>query len=137
MSDARVEAAARRDVIREALRFANWAAGEGLYPAEGQPCRAPDEFLSEYTDVTGDDDWEALPVRLAAADAVAPEGMSRSPQYVQGFRAASKGAVAWLHARARSMSDARAAALLNGVADSLGRHFKDAAAPPPSERERS
>lgn len=52
-------------LIYEAVKFSNWAAGEGLCPAEGEDARAPDEFLLEYADATGDEDWEAFAYKLA------------------------------------------------------------------------
>lgn len=65
---------AAKALIREALRFADWAAGEGIAPADGQPATAPDEFLAAYSDATGDDDWDALADRLPALlDALASQ----------------------------------------------------------------
>jgi len=39
------------NVIREALRFSYWAAGQGIYPMDGEPARDPETFLSEYWNV--------------------------------------------------------------------------------------
>lgn len=52
------------NLVRDALIFANWAAGECLCP-EGIP--APEDFLTEYSDSTGDEDWETFSVRISAA----------------------------------------------------------------------
>ncbi len=66
---------AAKALIREALRFADWAAGKGIAPSDGQPATAPDEFLAAYSDATGDDDWDALADRLPALlDALDAEG---------------------------------------------------------------
>lgn len=64
-------------VIRDALRFADWAAGEGISPVAGQPAGDPAEFLSAYTDATGDDDWASLPDRIMArAEPIAREALA-------------------------------------------------------------
>ena len=52
---------ATETLIYEALRFAVWAAGEGLYPAEGEPAQAPEEFLFQYSKAMDVDDWDKLP----------------------------------------------------------------------------
>lgn len=52
------------DLVYEALRFANFAAGEGICPASEDDARDPALFLSDYTDQTGDDDWDALAARI-------------------------------------------------------------------------
>lgn len=60
----------RRDaikvLIRKALQFSYWAAGEGIGPTEGQAAEAPDDFLVAYSDATGDGDWEALSDQVSA-----------------------------------------------------------------------
>lgn len=55
-----------RVLIRKALQFSYWAAGEGIGPTEGQPAEAPDDFLVAYSDATGDGDWEALSDQVSA-----------------------------------------------------------------------
>ena len=50
--------------------------------------------------------------------------MDRSPQYVQGYRAASKDAVSWLHKTANEMSDPHARAVLNLAAFWFGQESK-------------
>lgn len=55
------------DLVYEALRFANFAAGEGICPDSDDDGRDPALFLSEYTDQTGDDDWDALPGKIRDA----------------------------------------------------------------------
>lgn len=40
-------------LVYEAVRFANWAAGEGFTPAAGEDARDPAEFLMEWWDATG------------------------------------------------------------------------------------
>ncbi len=65
----------RQKLIYEAIRFAHWAAGEGLSPAPGEPAESPEIFLMDYTVETDDEFWETLAERISAADAVvAPEG---------------------------------------------------------------
>lgn len=49
-----------RTLIYEALRFAMWGAGEGLCPADGENARSPEDFLFEYSQLTKDEEWEAL-----------------------------------------------------------------------------
>lgn len=46
--------------------------------------------------------------------------MKRSPQYTQGYRAATKHAVEWLHQRAREMNDGHAKRILDSAAFSFG-----------------
>lgn len=53
-------------MIREAVRFACWVAGEGICPVY-DPATAPDEFLTAYSDATGDVDWDTLADRAALA----------------------------------------------------------------------
>lgn len=57
---------AERMLIHEALRFAVWAAGEGIAPEKGEDARDPEEFLFDYSLETNDTDWETLPDRLMA-----------------------------------------------------------------------
>ena len=59
--------------------------------------------------------------------------MKRSPQYTQGYRAATKHAVEWLHQRAREMNDGHARRILNSAAFTFGQSRaadKRAAGPP-------
>jgi NAD(P)H-dependent FMN reductase len=44
----------------------------------------------------------------------------RSPQYTQGYRAATKDAIDWLHRRAAEMNDPKARDVLNSAAFSYG-----------------
>lgn len=44
----------------------------------------------------------------------------RSPQYLQGRREALKWAITWLHARAETMNDPHARAILNVAATDMG-----------------
>lgn len=50
---------ARLKLIREAIRFSNWAAGGGISPAEGEPASSPENFLFDYSSLTDDVDWDA------------------------------------------------------------------------------
>lgn len=43
-------------LIRQAIKFANLAAGEGIY-IDGI---GPEDFLMDYSDETGFEDWDAL-----------------------------------------------------------------------------
>lgn len=52
--------------------------------------------------------------------------MQRSEEYTQGYRAAVKDAVQWLHGRADSMNDPNARAVLNVAAHDLGIEAKSA-----------
>lgn len=51
-------------MLWHAVRFSNWAAGEGQCPNEDQGVRAPDEFLFDYSNATDEEDWETLADRL-------------------------------------------------------------------------
>ena len=61
-------------MLSEAVRFASWAAGEGICPVEGQPARAPEDFLMEYSDATGEEEWETMADRLPAILALSQQG---------------------------------------------------------------
>src|SRR5690606_20280557 len=67
-----------QSAIYEALRFANWAAGQGICPAEGEDATAPEDFLMAYSEATGDDDWETLPARIAVLEAQLAEAKAES-----------------------------------------------------------
>ena len=64
---------AKTKLIREALRFANWGAGEGLAPQDAEAAKDPSEFLFEYSSETGDEDWDTLADRLAAPQPAASD----------------------------------------------------------------
>jgi len=51
-------------MLWHAVRFSNWAAGEGQCPNEDQGVRAPDEFLFDFSKATDEEDWETLADRL-------------------------------------------------------------------------
>lgn len=55
------------DLIREAIRFANWGAGQGLCPGAEEGISGPEDFLFEYSCKSGDEDWETLADRVSAA----------------------------------------------------------------------
>lgn len=48
-------------LIYESLRFANWAAGEGLCPVAGENASAPEDFIFEFCREMDDPDWDRLP----------------------------------------------------------------------------
>ncbi|MDE5451294.1 hypothetical protein GWE18_00185 [Bradyrhizobium sp. CSA112] len=52
--------------IYEALRFALWAAGEGICPAPGELATAPEDFLFEYTNAIDGDDWDGVPESITS-----------------------------------------------------------------------
>ena len=54
------------ELVRRALRFAEWAAGEGICPVAQSEELNPDEFLFAYSSATDDTDWETLADRVAA-----------------------------------------------------------------------
>lgn len=56
----------KRDLVYEALRFALWAAGEGLCPAPHELAKAPEDFLFEYSERTGGSFWEGIPEAVTA-----------------------------------------------------------------------
>jgi len=47
-------------LVHDAMRFAIWAAGQGIMPDEGEPARGPEDFLYEYSCAMDVDDWEGL-----------------------------------------------------------------------------
>lgn len=49
-----------RRMIVECVRFAVWAAGEGLTPAASEPAEGPEDFLFEFSKQTGFEDWDDL-----------------------------------------------------------------------------
>lgn len=53
---------AREKLIVDALRFAVWAAGEGISPVDGPV--EPETFLFDYASATGDEDYDTLPDRI-------------------------------------------------------------------------
>lgn len=59
------ELRALHTVALEALRWANWCAGQGICAIESEGVRAPEDFLMDYSDATGDEDWETAPERIA------------------------------------------------------------------------
>ena len=64
------------DLIREAVRFAVQAAGEGFCAAES--------FLFDYSNASGDEDWETLADRVSAALRAAPSAGRPSRQDARG-----------------------------------------------------
>jgi hypothetical protein len=59
---------AMASMVYEAVRFALWAAGQGICPAPGEDAVAPEDFLFEYAKAVDVDDWDGL--HLVARDAV-------------------------------------------------------------------
>ena len=59
---------AMKTLIRRAIKFSDWAAGEGISPAgygeKDHEERNPDEFLLAYSVATGDEDWNGLSDRI-------------------------------------------------------------------------
>ena len=75
------------DLVRNALDFANRAAGEGIV-IDGL---SPEDFLMDYSVATDDDDWDTLPDRILAALTPDPgcqpiETISRAAQDVLAER---------------------------------------------------
>lgn len=67
---------ARENLIVEALRFAVWAAGEGIAP---QDVTGPEDFLFDYSTATGDEDWDTLPDRLLADRTILHDSQNHGP----------------------------------------------------------
>ena len=61
---------------------------------------------------------------------------SRSADYKAGHRAASRAAVEWLHRQAGGFQNSTIRAVVNGLADSLGRDFR-APRPPHQQKRKS
>jgi len=53
-------------MVVESVRFASWAVGEGLCPADGEPASDPADFLMAYSKATDFEDWEHLAEHVAA-----------------------------------------------------------------------
>lgn len=68
-----VKLTAEMALIRNAIRFANWAAGEGLCPADDQGVLGPEDFLFAYSIATGDEEWATLADRIAGRLALSQE----------------------------------------------------------------
>lgn len=54
-------------LVMRCIRFANWAAGEGICPeafANDTDPVNPDEILFAYSSATDDTDWDTLAVRI-------------------------------------------------------------------------
>lgn len=68
------ERQAMLEMVYEAMRFALWAAGEGICPAPGEPAKSPEDFLYEYSLRMDVDDWDGLPeyVRSSFTNGVRP-----------------------------------------------------------------
>ena len=60
---------AMRQMIVQAVRFANLAAGEGICIDDLEP----ETFLFDYSQATGNEDWDTLPARILAARAADAE----------------------------------------------------------------
>lgn len=60
--------AATIQLIRKALQFSYWAAGQGICPVEGEDAEAPEDFFLAY----GDEDWETIADRVSAMLATVP-----------------------------------------------------------------
>lgn len=61
-----------QELVYQALRFAYWAAGEGIRPVDYEKVPGPEDFLFDYSKATGDEDWETLAERLASYRLVKP-----------------------------------------------------------------
>ena len=67
-------------LVYESVRFANWAAGQGICPVEGEPAMSPEDFLFEYSTALDIDDWDGLEV--VARDAI----LAGASTYTNGER---------------------------------------------------
>ena len=56
------------DLIHRALKFTDWAAGEGVCPLneDGSVGDSPEDILFDFTNRTEDDDWPGIPERVSA-----------------------------------------------------------------------
>jgi hypothetical protein len=53
-------------LVRKAIAFSDWAAGEGICPSDEDAPEAPENFLFNYSAATGDEGWDTLADRAAA-----------------------------------------------------------------------
>jgi hypothetical protein len=51
-------------LIREALRFLVWAAGEGISPVDEKLGDGPEEILYQYAVDTGEEDYDTIPGKI-------------------------------------------------------------------------
>ena len=56
-------------MLIKAVRFADWAAGEGICPVSDEEVAAPEEFLLDYWQATGTDDLDHVFAILKVKDA--------------------------------------------------------------------
>jgi len=52
-------------LIYEAIRFSDWAAGEGIHPVDTNKATDPSDFLMEYSRASGDEEWDTYAFRIA------------------------------------------------------------------------
>ena len=69
------------DLIRHSLRFAVWAAGEGICASEDDP----EEFLLAYSSATDDTDWDTLADGVSGKVESMPEVLAALSALVYGF----------------------------------------------------
>ncbi|WP_291869742.1 hypothetical protein [Bradyrhizobium sp.] len=75
-----VERLALAQMVYEAVRFANFMAGEGICPADDcQEARDPAIFLSEYVTAIDGDDYEGLAEVARAAVIAGVVGATKQP----------------------------------------------------------
>lgn len=55
---------AMASMVYEAVRFALWAAGEGICPIAGENAVAPEDFLFEYSKAVDIEDWDGLHIAV-------------------------------------------------------------------------
>lgn len=70
MSDSYGATGADRELIYEALRFYFWAAGQGISPDSAEPALEPEEGFWQYSQRTGDENWETIADRYRASQMV-------------------------------------------------------------------
>lgn len=79
---------AMKTLVRRAIKFSDWAAGEGLCPAgyddTDQEERNPEDFFFAYSTATGDEDWNGLSDRVFARIAALEETLSSIALDCQG-----------------------------------------------------
>jgi hypothetical protein len=94
-SSAGRETALLATLVYEAMRFAIWAAGQGIMPDEGEPAQGPEDFLYEYSKAIDIDDWDGLAEVARDHIRAAPQGASNREAVARAIFNRMAGAEFW------------------------------------------
>ena len=54
------------ELVFQSVRFADWAAGEGICPLASEGVEEPADFLFAYSRASGDEEWETMADRISS-----------------------------------------------------------------------